>query len=71
MTFDSEVGEDGSPGVIGNGRWHAFSIEKIDLASGTITFANPWSSGKPITMSLDEASQKIATISFVDTTEQA
>ena len=71
MTFDSEVGEDGSPGVIGNGRWHAFSIEKIDLASGTVTFANPWNSGKPITMSLDEASKKIAAISFVDTTKQA
>lgn len=71
MTFNSEVGKDGLPGAVGNKRWHAFSVEKIDLASGTVTFANPWNSGKPITMSLDEASKKIAAISFVDTTKQA
>ena len=71
MTLNSEVGKDALPGAIGNGKWHAFTIDKIDLATNTVTITNPWDSGKPIKMSLDEASTKIAGISFVDTKQQA
>ena len=71
MTLNSEVGNDGLPGAVGNGSWHSYTIEKIDLANNTLTITNPWDSGTPIQMSLDEASTKIAQISFVDTKQQA
>jgi hypothetical protein len=62
VSFDSEVGADGNPGAIGNGRFHAFTVQQIDLANNTITFVNPWNSGKPVTMNIDDFAGKVTNI---------
>jgi hypothetical protein len=62
ISFDSEVGADGNPGAIGNGRFHAFTVQQIDLADNTITFVNPWNSGKPIAMNIDDFAGKVTNI---------
>lgn len=47
----------GAPTEFENGKTegaHAYSIQSIDLAADTVTFTNPFNSGKPITMDIDD-----------------
>ena len=59
VSFSSVVDDQGNPSVKGNGANHGFAIQQIDLANNTVTFVNPWNSGKPITMTLDDLAGRV------------
>jgi len=58
LTFGTKMGEGGSFGDVPGDGWHALTILDIDLEAGTVTFVNPWDSGNPITMDIDEFAGK-------------
>ncbi|HEX4879913.1 MAG TPA: hypothetical protein VFV39_08725 [Limnobacter sp.] len=53
-TFSAFVGADGLPSRSGSSFAHAYTILDIDAEAGLVTFTNPWDSGKPITMQIDD-----------------